>query len=549
MSTVIGINFGNTTSSIAVAKPDGKVDVIANQDGERSIPSALSYVGDDEYHGGQALAQLLRNPSNTIVGFRDYLGVPFEKIDPTSAGNGAKPINLDGKVGYKIVRADDKEETITVDEVVTRHLKQLKLSAEDFIGSNIDGVVIAIPTNFTEEQQKALVSASEKADLKVLQLVKEPSAALLSHTTNFNKLAEDKLYVVADFGGIRSDAAVIAVRGGILTVLETAHDFELGGAKVDQALAEFFAKEFEKKYKSNPRNNHKSLTKLHSETVATKKTLSNVQTATISIDSLNDGFDFHSSINRLRFEVTARNVLSQMTAFVENIVKKAGYDNLDIDEVLLVGGTSFVPKIASNLELVFPESVQVISPLTAKAIEPTELIARGAALQATLIQSFDEEEVKEALQPVIVNTQHLTKALGILDAEGKFVQILRSETSIPIRRSIKVAASAGDALISIYEAERDIKETTIEPEQKEKKESNGDDDEESDWSDDEDDEPEIVREKVFVPKTKVADLVVKDVSAGSSIEITIDINKDKKLQVFAREDKPNATASKIEVSA
>lgn len=139
--------------------------------------------------------------------------------------------------------------------------------------------------------------------------------------------------------------------------------------------------------------------------------------------------------------------------------------------------------------------------------------------------------------------------MGILDAEGKFVQILRSETSIPIRRSIKVAASAGDALISIYEAERDIKETTIEPEQKEKKESNGDDDEESDWSDDEDDEPEIVREKVFVPKTKVADLVVKDVSAGSSIEITIDINKDKKLQVFAREDKPNATASKIEVSA
>lgn len=545
MSTVIGINFGNSASSIAVATADGKVDVIANQDGERSIPSALAYVGEDEYHGGQAVAQLLRNASNTIIGFRDYLGVDFADIDPTSAGSGAKPINLDGKVGYKITRANDEVETISVDEVVTRHLKQLKLSAEDYIGSDIEGVVIAVPTNFTEAQKSALTASSEKAGLKVLQLIKEPSAALLAHTEGFNELSKDKLFVVADFGGLRSDAAVISVRGGILTVLETSHDLELGGNKVDAALAEYFAKEFEKKYKTNPRNNHKSLTKLYTAVVATKKTLSNVQSATISIDSLADGFDFHSSINRLRFEVAARSVLSQTSAFVEEIVKKAGFDNLDIDEVLLVGGSSFIPKVVSNLEFIFPESTKVISAAVAKAADPTDLISKGSAIQASLIASFDEEEVKEALLPVITNTLHLPKALGILDGEGKFVQVLKSETSIPIKKSIKVQAQKGEALISIYEADRDIKETTIEPKPKEAKEQ---DEEDSDWSDD-DDEPEIVREKVFVPKTKIADLVV-DVSEGNTeVEITFDINKDKKLRVFAREDKPGAVTTKVEIEA
>lgn len=536
MSTVIGINFGNTASSIAIATSEGKVDLIANQDGERSIPTCLSYVDEDEYHGGQALAQLLRNPENTIIGFRDYLGVPFDKIDPTSAGNGAKPIDVNGKVGYKI-----KGQTITIDEVVKRHLNQLKLSAEDFIGSKVEGAVIGVPTNFTEEQKEALIKASEKAGIKVLQLTNEPTSALLAYTVNNNELHKDKLFVVADFGGLRSDAAVIAIRGGIFTILATAHDLELGGKKIDESLADYFAKEFQKKFKSDPKSNHKAITKLFTNTAITKKTLSNVTSATISIDSLNEGYDFHSSINRLRFEVSARGVFTQMTTFVEDIVKKAGFDKLDIDEVLLVGGSSFIPKVAANLEAVFPESVSIISPYTPKAIDPVDLIARGAALQASLIESYDSIDINEALKPVILNTQHLTKSLGLVDGEGKFVQILRSETAVPIRRSIKVSAPKGEALISIYEAERDIKETTIEPEPRE---ANEEDDEESDWSDD---EPEIVREKIYVPKTKIADLVVDVTSDNAQVEITIDINKESKLTIFAKEEKADAKVSKIEV--
>lgn len=525
--SVIGINFGNTASSIAVATPDGKAEVIANQDGERSIASALSYVGADEYHGGQALAQLLRNPTNTVIGFRDYLGVPFSEIDPLSAGNGAKPINLDGKVGYTLERAEGPE-TVSVDEIVARHLTQLKLSAEDFIGETVEACVIGVPTNFTEEQKKALTAASEKAGMRVLQLINEPSAAYLAQAAHVGDLDQDKLVVVADFGGLRSDAAVLAVRGGIMTILATAHDYELGGAKIDAALAEHFAKEFQKKYQSNPRNNHKSQTKLQSAVVTTKKTLSNVQTATILIDSLADGYDFHLTINRLRFELSARNVLSQMTSFVESVVKKAGFDPLDVDEILLVGGTSFVPKLAANLAAVFPESTHIVSPAIPKSIDPVDLIARGAALQASLVSSYGADEIHEALQPVVVNTQHLAKALGVLDADGKFVQVLRSETATPIKRSIKLAAPEGDALIAVYEADRDIKETVVEKKPEEK--AADEEDDESDWSDDED-EPEVLREKVFVPKTKIAELVVK--STGE-VEVTFEITKEGKLVVYGR---------------
>lgn len=170
---------------------------------------------------------------------------------------------------------------MTVHEVAKRHFKQLKLAAEDFIGKNIEGVVLTVPTDFTEVQRQEIARIAEDAGLKVLQLINEPSAALLAHLSNDeDRLSQDKIYVVADFGGIRTDGAVIAVRGGVLTILATAHEYGLGGDNLDAALSEYFAKEFEKKYNANPRNNARSLAKLKAESIVVKKTLSNVQTST-----------------------------------------------------------------------------------------------------------------------------------------------------------------------------------------------------------------------------------------------------------------------------
>lgn len=544
MSSVLGITFGNSSSAIAVANADGKVDVIANPDGDRAIPSILSYVGVDEYHGAQAKAQLIRNPTNTIINFRDYIGKKFDDVDVSASKLGAPAIKTeDGGIAYKILREEDKPEIVTVDEAVRRHLVQLKLAAEDYLGNEISEVVITVPTDFNEHQRSELVRLAGEVGLEVLQLVNEPSAALLAHlSTSDDKLLEDKTYVVADFGGIRSDAAVISVRGGILTELATAHKQHLGGDNLDDTLVEYFAKEFEKKYKANPRKTARSLAKLKAESISVKRTLSNVQTSTCSIESLAEGFDFHTSINRLRYELTARSVFGEMTSFVEQVIKKAGLDPLDIDEVVLAGGSSHAPKLASNIAFVFPESTVVVAPsLDPKALDPSELVCRGAALQASLIESFDEEEIKESLQPIVVNTQHLKKPIGIKDAEGNFVPILVAETAYPIKKSIPVTNGANEnVVVELYEGKRTIKETVIEPTPVS---------DEEDLDVDSDEEPEIQREVVYEVGDLLAKLNLKDIKPNTELEVIVNITQNGVLHLSGRELKPGSVAVKGEVTS
>ncbi|KAM9916993.1 hypothetical protein OXX59_009640, partial [Metschnikowia pulcherrima] len=184
MSSVIGITFGNTSSSIAVASADGKVDVIANPDGDRAIPSVLSYIGTDEYHGAQAQAQLVRNAANTIVNFRDFLGKKFDEVDVSVAAHGAKPIKTeDGGIGYTITREEGKTELVTVEEATTRHFRQLKRAAEDYLGKDVVRAVLTVPTDFSEHQREVLKKAVLAAGLEVVQEIQEPSAALLAHVT------------------------------------------------------------------------------------------------------------------------------------------------------------------------------------------------------------------------------------------------------------------------------------------------------------------------------------------------------------------------------
>lgn len=538
MSTVLGISFGNTSSSIALSTKDGKVDVIANPDGDRAIPSVLSYVGEDEYHGAQAKAQLIRNPKNTIVNFRDFVGKKYDEVDISASKLGSPAIkSANGNISYEIQRGSTTE-SLTVEEVTKRHFKKLKEAAEDYTGKKVEGVVIAVPTNYTEEQKAELSKILDASGLKSLQVINEPSAALLAHlSAKEDRSLEDKVYVVADFGGIRSDIAVVAVRGGIMTILSTSHKLGLGGDKLDDVLAEYFAKEFEKKYKVNPRNNARSLAKLKSESIVVKKTLSNVQTSTCSIESLAEGIDFHTSINRLRYEVTARQVLSEMSTFLEEAVKKSGLETIDIDEVLLVGGTSHTPKLAADISSIFPETTVVTSTaLDSKALNPSELIARGAALQASLIEGFDENEIKESLQPVIINTQHLVKPIGIKDSEGKFVTLLHAETAFPIKKTFEVSNGDSDAVsVELFEGERTVKETVIEPEQ------------DSDDSEDEEEEPEVKRTAVYVSGNKLAELVLKDLKPNAKLEIIVNILNDGVLNVSARELKQGSVAVKVQI--
>ncbi|KAK6369722.1 uncharacterized protein PV06_01922 [Exophiala oligosperma] len=536
----IGISFGNSYSSIAHISGEGKVEVIANEEGDRQIPSILSYVGGEEFHGTQAKSQLVRNSKNTIAYYRDFVGKDYKAIDPTPCHASAHPIESNGQISFSVQEKEDGEQsTLSVAEVSTRHLRRLQNSASDFTGKTVNAAVVAVPSDTSEEQKAALTKAAAAINVEILQFIPEPVAALLAYDSRSFDAASDKTVVVADFGGNRSDVAVIASRGGMYSILATAHDYELGGSQLDQVLVDHFAKEFEKKHKSDPRKNERSLAKMKLESEAVKKTLSQSASATFSVESLADGIDFRSTVNRSRYEILALKTFSRFTRLIEEAIKKADLDVLDIDEVVLSGGTSHTPKIAKNIEAFFPETTQVLAPATsATALNPSELSARGAALQASLIQEFDKEDIDQSTHEMVTVTPHLTAAIGYQvtgQPTSSLSVIIPPDTAVPARRTKVIEGLEGDVLLRISEGEREIKVTQAEAPPK--PETNGakdveDDDDDSDM--DEDDEPEEIREKVWKPKKALAEFVFKGLKKGSKVEVMVDVDGELAVSITAR---------------
>ncbi|TVY81220.1 Ribosome-associated complex subunit SSZ1 [Lachnellula suecica] len=536
----IGISFGNSNSSIAVTSVDDKAEVIANEDGDRQIPSIISYVDGEEYNGQQAKQQLIRNSKNTVAYFRDFLGQDFKSIDPTHCHASAHPIEHESTIAFTI---QDKEEgdpsTVTISEIATRQFRRLKQSASDFTGKKVNAAVITIPTNFSEKQKAAITKSANDAGLEVLQLIHEPVAALLAYDARPESKVSDKNVVVVDLGGTRSDVAVIASRGGIYTTLATAHDYEFAGVHLDKVLEDHFAKEFIKWNTTDPRLEARSMAKLKLEAEATKKALSIGTNANFSVESLAEGADFASTINRLRYETIARKVFDGFSRLVEGVVKKAGLDVLDIDEVILSGGTSHTPKIAKNFAAIFPESTTIFAPSTTPtAINPSELQARGAALQASLITEYESEDIEQSTHPAVTTVKHLTNAIGVLaitgdESKGIFTPILSAETSVPARRTIhiNVPKEGGDVLVKIVEGGSHIKVTKPEPKPK----TNGAKDDSDDSDEDSDDEPEEQREKVWKVGSVLAELAVKDTKKGGKVEVMINVAGDLGVTITARE--------------
>jgi len=559
LRVAIGISFGNSYSSIACTiASDAKV--IANEDGDRQIPSILSYSNGEEYHGSQAKALLIRNPKNTITSFRDFLGkkyvdlypfIPsdtvdknikfadmtsrFEMIDPTPCHSSAHPQEYEDTVAFSIKDTeDDSSNTVTVSEITTRHLRRLKHSASDYLGKQVNAAVITVPTDFTDAQKASLLEAAKNAGLDVLQLISEPIAALLAYD-RVEKPA-DKIVVVADLGGTRSDVAVVSTKGGMYSILATAHDYFLGGAQLDEVLMEYFAKEFIKKHRTDPRENERALAKLKFESEATKKALSLGTTAAFNAESLVDSTDFASSINRSRYELLASKVFARFTRLIENAVEKAELDVLDIDEILLAGGTSHTPRIATNLQSNFPPPTRVIAPLASSSfLNPSELSVRGASLQAFLIEGFDQDDIEQSTHPMVTVTPHLAQTLGlvVMSASGveDFKPVILAETPLPVRRTVTFinAAKGEGVLLRLCEGYRDTKVTRAAPKWK----TNGTTDEDSDV--DSDGEEVDVKERVWKIGNPQGELSLRGVKTGAKVTVQINVALDLELSLSAME--------------
>lgn len=547
--TVIGISFGNSNSSIAYTADD-KAEVIANEDGDRQIPSILSYVDGEEYYGQQAKNFLVRNPSNTIAYFRDFLGQEFKDIDPTHNHASTHPEDKE-EVSFTITdkAGEDGEEvapsTLPVSEVTARYLRRLIGSASDYLGKQVTSAVVTIPTNFTDKQKAALVAAINAAGVEVLQLINEPTAAVLAYDARPEAQIEDKIVVVADLGGTHSDVAVVASRNGMYTILATAHDYEYAGVALDKVLIDHFAKEFLKRHSGakDPRDDARSLAKLRLESEATKRALSIGANASFSVESLSEGHDFTSTINRLRYETISRSVFEGFNRLVESVVKKAGLDVLDVDEVILSGGTSHTPRIATNFGNIFPQSTRILAASTnPNAINPSELQARGAALQASLIQEYDAEDIDQATHAAVTTVPHVNNAVGVVSVsesgDETFVPVVPPQTAVPARRTVQIAApkDGGDVLVKVVEGNTHINVIQPTPKAQEDKtakvEDAGNSDSDEDYSDEEEEEK---REKVWKIGQTLAEAAVRGVKKGGKVEVTINVNADLSIIVTARE--------------
>ncbi len=437
---------------------------------------------------------------------------------------------------------------LSVSEIATRYLRRLVGSASDYLGKKVTSAVVSVPTNFTDKQKAALIAAAAAADLEILQVISEPVAAVLSYDARPEAKIQDKIVVVADLGGTRSDVAIVASRGGMYTILATVHDYEFAGFALDKVLMDHFAKEFIKKNSgaSDPRENPRSLAKLKLEAESTKRALSLGTNASFSVESLADGIDFASTVNRLRYETIARTVFEGINRLVESALKKAGLDVLDVDEVLLSGGTSHTPRIAANFSYMFPQNTRILAPSTdVTAINPSELGARGAALQASLIQDYEAEDIDQSTHAAVTTVPHVANAIGVISVneagEEVFVPIVQPDTAVPARRTVHLSApNGGDILVKVTEGNTHIKVTKPEPKTKE----NGDskaakvedaDDSDEDDSDFSDEEEEEKREKVWKIGATLAEAGVKGVKKGGKVEVSITVNTDLSVIITARE--------------
>jgi molecular chaperone DnaK (HSP70) len=521
---------------------------------DRQIPTILSYVDGDEYYGQQAKNFLVRNPQNTVAYFRDFLGKEFKSIDPTHNHASAHPQESGETVSFTVKDKAGEEEAaseLSVSEVATRYLRRLVNSASEYLGKKVTSAVITVPTNFSDKQRAALIAAANAADLEILQLISEPVASVLAYDLRPGNKPHDKIIVVAELGGTRSDVTVLASRGGMYTLLATVHDYEFHGVALDKVLMDHFAKEFMKKNSgaSDPRENAKSLAKLRLEAESTKRALSLGANASFSVESLADGIDFASTINRLRYETIARTVFEGFNRLVESALKKAGLDVLDVDEVILSGGTAHTPRIATNFRSIFPQTTRILAPSTeTTAINPSELQARGAAMQASLIQMYETGDIEQSTHAAVTTVPHVTNAIGVISindaGEEVFVPIIAPETAVPARRAVHLSApkDGGDVLVKVVEGNTHIKVTKPEPKAKENgtskaakvEDADEDGDDDSDFSDDEEEEEEK-REKVWKIGATLAEAGLKGIKKGGKVEVEITVGADLSVMIQTRE--------------
>ncbi len=419
----IGIDLGTTYSCVGVFQ-NNKVEIIANDQGNRTTPSYVAFTETERLIGDSAKNQVNNNPTNTICDAKRFIGKGFndESVQSDKKLLQFNVVNNSGKPVFDVSYKGDKKQ-FRPDEISAMVLGKMKKTAEDYLGTEVKNAVITVPAYFNDAQRNATKDAGQIAGLNVLRIINEPTAAALSYGLE-KKDCDDLNVLIFDLGGGTFDVSVLNIDDGMFEVKATAGDTHLGGEDFDNILLNHFLSEFKRKHKHDIRNNKRSVRRLKTACEKLKRTLSSVTNATLELDSLYEGIDFNSSLTRARFENMCSHYFSNCLETVNKVLVDAKMDKSDIHEIVLVGGSTRIPKIQDMLSKHFNGKD------LCKSINPDEAVAYGAAIQAAVLSGNTNEKLNDIL---LVDVTPLS--LGIETAGGIMAKVITRNTTIPTKQT------------------------------------------------------------------------------------------------------------------
>ncbi|MEI7803582.1 MAG: molecular chaperone DnaK, partial [Bacteroidota bacterium] len=417
MGKIIGIDLGTTNSCVAVMEGNDPV-VIANDEGRRTTPSVVAFLANGERKvGDPAKRQAITNPKNTIASIKRFMGRRYDEV-----GSELKYVAYDAKKGdNNTVRVDISGRMYTPQEISAMVLQKMKKIAEDYLGTEVTEAVITVPAYFNDSQRQATKEAGEIAGLKVSRIINEPTAAALAY--GLDKKHKDMKVAVYDLGGGTFDVSILDLGEGVFEVKSTNGDTHLGGDDFDQCIIQWLADEFQKEENMDIRKDPMGLQRLKEAAEKAKIELSGSIETEINLPYITalDGVPKHlvKKLTRAKFEQLTDHLVERSLGPCKKALEDAGYKASDIDEIILVGGSTRIPKVQEAVEKLFGKK-------PSKGVNPDEVVAIGAAIQGGVLTG----DVKDVL---LLDVTPLS--LGIETMGGVFTKLIEANTTIPTKKS------------------------------------------------------------------------------------------------------------------